>query len=358
MKTKIHCMKTSILPAISAFPAAAALAILALFSAAPDIQAADMRCASCGKRIGGNQNYLVSEDKTYCSDNCFEASLPKCAVCGRPLKSKGFKGADGRFFCSEKCLRTTWPVCTLCKKHVQNGKLVGGQSGKFFCDACADGPRCFCCNLPAKCRMLEDGRTVCPECDAQTITDDGAFKALAEEVRRKMKDELGISTDDRIAWRLVDMETLKKLSMNETAYMEMGVYKYETMEEKTILKKTSLLSGEVKTEVKDVVVQERHKIFILDKMPKWKIIEVAAHELAHNWMQKNYPNISDLKIREGWAEYVAAKVNAIYGNEARNLRIRENADETYGGGFRMMEAIAETDGYDGLIKLFAAENAK
>ena len=76
-------------------------------------------------------------------------------------------------------------------------------------------------------------------------------------------------------------------------------------------------------------------------MTRNKLAEVLAHELAHDWMQMNYRNISDLKIKEGWAEYVATRVNSLYGRDYMNRRIEENPSDIYGGGYRHISNMAK-----------------
>jgi hypothetical protein len=67
---------------------------------------------------------------------------------------------------------------------------------------------------------------------------------------------------------------------------------------------------------------------------------VIAHELAHDYMHEQYKNIKDQKIVEGWAEYVASRVNSLYGRESMNIRMEKNPSSTYGDGYRLLASIA------------------
>jgi hypothetical protein len=58
-------------------------------------------------------------------------------------------------------------------------------------------------------------------------------------------------------------------------------------------------------------------------------------------MQMNYKNITDLKIKEGWAEYVASRVNSLYGRDYMNRRREENPSDIYGGGYRYISNMAK-----------------
>ena len=95
-------------------------------------------------------------------------------------------------------------------------------------------------------------------------------------------------------------------------------------------------------------------------MSRKKFIEVASHELAHDWMQEYYPKISDLKVKEGWAQYIAWRVNKIYGNLDFNTLIEKNKDPIYGDGFRLInEKAGESDSWlENIKKYFGELNKK
>ena len=100
------------------------------------------KCAKCGKEIKPNDRALKTQDgKVFCSEKCFQASLPVCSVCANILSGGFYKSKDGKnLYCSEKCLSTSWPACSMCGKKVSEGMNVSGAGGKnFFCNIC------FCC---------------------------------------------------------------------------------------------------------------------------------------------------------------------------------------------------------------------
>jgi CRISPR/Cas system CSM-associated protein Csm2 small subunit len=114
--------------------------------------------------------------------------------------------------------------------------------------------------------------------------------------------------------------------------------------------------GKRSTKTQERVKEESHTIYFLYGIPENKLREVAAHELAHDWMQAYYPEITDLKTKEGWAEYIASRVNILYGRAKMNLRMKQNRDLIYGGGYRMIKRVADQEGGDALFELF--ENTK
>jgi hypothetical protein len=95
---------------------------------------------------------------------------------------------------------------------------------------------------------------------------------------------------------------------------------------------------------------ENYRIYILYGLPEKRLMEVAAHELAHDWMRINLPRIKAPIFEEGFAEYVAWLVNDRFGHLEIKKRIEENNDPIYGDGFKMMRDLAERHGgLDGLI---------
>ncbi|NOY75795.1 MAG: hypothetical protein GXP32_08395, partial [Kiritimatiellaeota bacterium] len=101
-----------------------------------------------------------------------------------------------------------------------------------------------------------------------------------------------------------------------------------------------------------------HTIYLLYGLPKSKLIEVAAHEFGHDWMQEHLPGIKDLTVKEGWAEYVASLVNQIYGRSGMNERMRVNKDSVYGGGYRKLRKVSRRGGLKVVVKYLEKFNSK
>ncbi|MDA3837492.1 MAG: protein DA1 [Candidatus Delongbacteria bacterium] len=281
--------------------------------------------------------------------------MPKCDVCSEPVKN-GFR-SNGKKYCSEKCLMTTWGKCELCGKRVQNGYHIGNKDGAFFCKDCMEKPKCFLCGHPDNCKELSDGRFICSNCDKIAINTPAESRVIFDEVRIKMKEKLDMITDHDIKFKLVNLQELNTES--ELKYsdesMEQGLFVHEERT-KTYIKTKSIFGFEFGRETKTEVINN-YSILMLFSLTKDKFIEVAAHELAHDWMQSNYPNITDLKISEGWAEFVATQANNQYGNSHMNSRMRNNPDPVYGEGYRYVAGYAKEHGVAGLYKLFSKLNS-
>jgi hypothetical protein len=291
-----------------------------------------------------------------------EAAEPpsKCSVCGAAPGEKYLTGKDGKVFCSEKCFESTLPVCFLCGKHTDKWSVFE-PAGNTYCPVCAALPKCFVCGMPCMGTKLRDGRTVCVDCSKTAVSDTGTAQNLFDDIRMLMASELSIGTNNNIELRLADANELKKHSekLKRKDAVELGLYLRETTERFTETHSGSSLFGDDFDKDKKIeLVKERMTIFALDHMPEAKLAEVFAHELAHDWQSSVYPNITDTKVKEGFAEYVASRVNTLLGRSGMNKRMETNSDPDYGDGYRMVKAAAEEGGLEGLRKWLERFNTK
>lgn len=283
-----------------------------------------------------------------------EAAGLRCVECKREISGRYFT-ANGKAYCSEACIQKTWPKCSLCGKPFRSGVQMSEDPAKVFCAECAAKPQCFSCQLPADCRKLDDGREICPQCFSRAIFELGTAREIFDEVRRRLRDELKLGTDRKIYFQLTSLPELEKRSKESGVNqgIELGLF-YHNFTEVTRTTTFALPWKKPKTEI--IRTNERFAIYVLYGLPKEKLIEVCAHELAHDWMQDNYPGIKDMKIREGWAEYVATKANRLFGNENLNRRIERNPDPVYGDGYRAIAQYVADHGENGLYKYFGSFN--
>ncbi|UDQ98547.1 hypothetical protein AAEX28_00325 [Lentisphaerota bacterium WC36G] len=319
-------------------------------------------CSTCHKNIYSGEKYFKSNGKTYCSKNCYNASLPTCTICSKKMNK--WLEAKGKKYCSEQCLSKTLPQCKLCKKHVKSGfRINDWQHGSlFYCKSCAQKNKCFSCQLPGVEYKLADGRLICERCDKTAVHDKKEIKKYLVEVRKVMKEKLNIPTHDKVKIYSVDINTMHELSKknnqisNGEDILELGLYSVKKTYKDTTYRKFSLTKGFYEETV-STLTHESYDIYVLYGTPRKKLIEVIAHELAHDYFYQHFPNINNLKIKEGFAEYVASLVNIKYKNSKSNLRMEENTDPIYGGGYRMIKKIAKKHGgLPGLLKFLAKEN--
>jgi len=304
------------------------------------VTAAALECSVCGKTIVGD--YLSVNGKAFCSQHCLETTLPHCAVCGKAINGPCYRKGD-QYYCSKACLETLLPTCHGCGKKAMKGVLFKGDEDLFYCSECAAKPKCFSCQLPAiGGRRLDDGRVICPACDREAVWTMDAAEKIFQEVRDTMRDQLDIGTSHRIQLRMVDLPSMQRRSPNYAPGMEMGLFVYDATINTVVTSHPLALGTRDKVETYRSDVS--YTIYFLSGTPRRKLIEVFAHELGHDWMTENYPQVKSLKIREGFSEYCAWCVNHLFHQDAMNRRIAENSDPIYGDGFREIHKIAEEDG--------------
>ena len=307
-----------------------------------------IKCATCGRTIRGK--YLKANGKYYCSQRCYEKSLPKCSKCGKPAKYH----SSGKYYCSKRCMEQSWPICAFCHRHSPTG-IRRGYKKIFICSRCAKLPKCFACFMPAEYK-LPDGRSICANCRKTAIMHYDTLVRVAEDVRKTMRERLGLSTNHKIIYKMVGRDGLSGKNTNGQPGSELGLYKFEQTIETYTLTKTDYLGRKTTTEQRREKPAS-HTIYLLYGLPKDKLIEVAAHELAHDWMQEHLPKITDLTLKEGWAEYAASLVNNLYGHSRRNMRMKLNKNPVYGGGFRRLYKLSRKGGLKAVVKYLERENS-
>ena len=309
-----------------------------------------LRCAVCGRKIRGK--YIKYKGKVYCSRKCYESVLPKCVICGKPAT---ITTPDGKHYCSKECLSKTWPVCAACGRRSPKG-VRRGWDHKFICEKCAKKPKCFACGMPGVVR-LADGRVLCAKCANVAVMKAERATEVAEEVRKLMCEKLSLSTTHTIKYHVVSQDELRGKTDKHGAGRELGLFSCAFKIERTTVKR--MISGvEVSSTTKREVKERHYDIYFLYGTPLWKLREVAGHELGHDWMEERYPHIHDLKLKEGWAEFVASRINILYKQERLNKRLEMNPDPIYGDGYRYVKKAFDQGGMKALLAIFKAADAE
>lgn len=304
-------------------------------------------CTICGRVIRGS--HLTLDGKRYCDRGCLARDLPACDACGRPVEDNYYE-SKGKTYCSEACYRQSLPRCEACGKRMKAWLEIEGH---LYCHPCANERRCDACNHPGPSISLRDGRRICTECWKTAIVELEDADQLFRIVRKRMDRSLDLTTDHEIEFRLVSRDDLLRISNGASNGRELGYYQYQAETTTTYLT-TRDRQGREERRVAGERTDEKYRIYILYGLPEKRLVEVAAHELAHDWMRVNLPRIKAPIFEEGFAEYVAWLVNDSFGHEEMNKRIENNADPIYGDGFKMMKSLAERHGgLNGLIDYLA-----
>ena len=122
----------------------------------------DGRCDICGSKL---TSYLQDEKgRCYCSESCYEKSLPKCTICNRPMR-QWTEAQDGKKYCSEECYKESWHKCSICNKPMK--EWTETEDGKRYCsEECyrKTWHICTVCGKPMKeWTETEDGKKFCSE---------------------------------------------------------------------------------------------------------------------------------------------------------------------------------------------------
>ncbi len=280
-----------------------------------------MTCDWCGKKISSNASFLRSEDKNFCSEKCFnqyaESLLPVCDVCGRHFK-EGFT-SDGKNYCSKACLETSFRECCHCHRREPSGVIIG--ENLFLCSYCKELPACASCQMPLDkfAKDLGDGRSICRDCARDAVSSQSEMDSLMKTLRQELADKFKMRTDHDIKYELCSRNTLKKES-DRDGERELGLF---------VFNRNTLTFFNRPIRSKD-----EFRILILNGLAPDFFRGVAAHELAHDWMQENVPHIDDPQMREGFAEFVSWAYAKEEKLDRVPWRMEQNTDPVYGDGFR------------------------
>jgi hypothetical protein len=302
------------------------------------------KCAACGKSIAEGKGlaggYVYTKDKYYCSDECFQKSLPLCAVCGKSVQGGLRDQQDkSKLYCSQECYRTTLPKCALCGAVMQSWTEIEGVK---FCGQCARLPECFNCQMPGAGRESRDGRRWCDSCLALAVMDQAEAQKMFDQVRLDLKSHLGLSTPDTIAFHMVDADSLGRL-LGHKNFAERGFYKYNV--QYTVNKKKQ-----------KKVTRELFDIYILSGLSPENFRDVAAHELAHDINYRYFPRVQGQREVEGFAEYVSALMNQYWGQDKVNDTKLRNQQKEYAEAYKYFLKLGEKGGLKAVWEYMEGKN--
>ena len=206
--------------------------------------------------------------------------------------------------------------CAHCGKEKPSAGKAENGSGELadLCFECWQLPRCNYCQMPSEAETA-GGDHLCRECAKDTITDKAEAEKVMKDVRQVLATKFKMTSKHKITY---EIGTRKEINLEaDGSHNELGWFDPKTVRNKPL-----------------------YTIRILTGLPRDVFRAVAAHELAHDWMDENLPHLSDKpEIREGFAEFVAWSFSREEGN-SRMMKYTENrTDEVYGGGFRKVRKM-------------------
>ena len=322
-----------------------ALLLLAALILAGPAFGKDLVCSVCHQRITGK--YLTAANgRVFCSQACYETTLPKCAKCGRTISGK-FYDYEGKKYCSEECLSVLWPSCALCGKKTQAWSEIEGQK---FCKACAAKPRCAECGLPfEKGVELPDKRALCAACQPRVLSEPEAVATLAAEARAALLKLTGEQTDIVPELKLAMLPEL--MALTDTKVVQGPI--------RSQLRGFFHRQETVRTggEPEDKPDHELAKtVYLLNYMLPENVLVTAVHEETHDLMLDHYPATRQAPawVQEGLAQFAAAQV-ARGRHFTRQLQaIEKSPDPAYGDGYRFFRDTFGADDWPAVAKWLRA----
>ncbi|MBI1390396.1 MAG: hypothetical protein GC154_18315 [bacterium] len=292
-------------------------------------------CSICQKRIEGRYYQFTEKDgkgqpSLYCA-TCY-AHAPKCVVCNRPTPRERLDAASGA--CLD-CLKDL-PVCKAC------GVAIVGRYYEFehtdgkYCENCKrNRPACYTCGVPVGKNYwkFDDGRSICEDCHARAIFDKDQIVKIMDEVEQLLQRRYNMVLKTRFQ---LSVQPLNSTSLTQARKAKEG------------LSDASPLVGAELGLYRNVNGQA--EIFLLYGLPREMIYETAAHEYAHAWhYEQDCPFDQSLDIKEGFAQWAAAKILEIKGFKQALEKLEDRRDRYYGTGYQRFKAVEKKLGVRGVF---------
>jgi uncharacterized Zn finger protein (UPF0148 family) len=314
-------MKTKINPSSLLF---SLLILTFLIPAAILAQEADPDpCSMCEQKIKGRFWEFSNTGRFYC-DSCYVAN-PHCEQCGEPM-AKPVAVGDKKI-CSA-CAESL-PKCKGCEQIVVGAYYTVKEVEGVYCADCIENkPKCDICGLPTGGRFTElsDGRKSCAVCQETAVKEDDAVREAFETVRGYMDGELDLKMERSVTAKLVDLTEIDVLSQSlqrVEGTRTLGLF---------------MRDGEDFT------------IYVVYGLPLALTMRILCHEFGHVWQSDNCPDITELTIKEGFAEWVSYKALVKLGNNREADQMRRRPD-IYGKGLNLFLQHEQKAGVVGVMSL-------
>ena len=294
-----------------------ALLLLVVPFVAPPPAARAADCSLCHHALAGTYTVFEGLDWNVCA-NCMSA--PKCAGCNLPRT--GRLQGDGDH-CS-RCLADA-EACTACGRAlVERYWTIAGVDGRY-CEGCrSDAPECSACKAPTRSPFFVDGRVMCYGCHGNRIEEPDDYALIYERIVARAAEVLGLTVDEMPELVISDERQIAAARGDQPARSDVcGLYCRDH--------------------------DGGAKIHLLSHLPEARTTAILAHEYAHAWQAENCPEAQGIRLREGFAEWVAWRVlDGLPGMESEREIIAAR-DDTYGQGFRIFQDLERRHGTDQAI---------
>ncbi|MEE9369802.1 MAG: hypothetical protein V3V05_13220 [Pontiella sp.] len=257
-----------------------------------------------------NGKYIEAEEKTYCSNSCFEKTLEKCEICQTPIHS---------------------------------GYSITRHN---YCDKCTDeSPSCFSCGLPAAYpTQLADGREVCNRCTRWAVTTQDMAQKNYDRALRHLQTWTSLKLSSVPTLELVDRAMMQNQSQDlrktDSPVSVRGLYSRQTY-----MKKRGFFGT-----WKESLADAKETIYIVDHLHDEVFRVAAVHELMHDLVHEHFPRLKDapLWVHEGICQQAAAEYSRRRNYIDVLQGIESCVDPDYGDGFRYINSITGFEGWNAL----------
>ncbi|MDT8389187.1 MAG: hypothetical protein RRC34_01605 [Lentisphaeria bacterium] len=313
------------------------------YCARPECHASTLpTCAECGRRVG--PRYIQAGDKAFCGEACLTRSLPVCSVCHQRMRGQ-YKVLNGKKYCSQACMDTAVPKCERCRSPLYQSVIINGHG---FCLECGKQPACWGCRLPRPLtKKLGDGRSLCADCARGAVLSREKAEELYMIARHEQKRVTGTISPTLPVLRLVGQDVLKTEAPENADLdaVQWGVYRREITTRVTT-------RGMPKKPPTTDITRTRETVFILGGLNRENFITTAVHELTHDLLAENHPDVATKApnwVEEGICQYVAAAVCLLNGWFDELKAIESAPDNDYGGGYRFFKRTFGDADWDDVV---------
>lgn len=304
-------------------------------------------CNLCGQPLIGG--YFRHGEGVICCIICY-AKRSRCSRCGAPLDDASIarshaSGGDSTLLCTH-CYRSA-PRCAACRRPILSVSYtfedLSETKPQPYCEACVKTrPRCDVCRVPVAPEIapLDDGQYRCGLCAAHMVQDPRLVEAIYREALAAFT-QLVISP----------LRTVPRLEI--VTRLQMGAVRRTHQ--------ASVPGGEEGVGGHHVLgffvrYDNASSIYIERYLPRSVLLGTLAHELGHAWQSEWAPQLHDLLICEGFAEWVAHRV--LVASDQRGMAARATRrDDVYGRGLRLYLNTERKAGRDGVLRLARGQKA-
>jgi len=287
-------------------------------------------CKGCGDVLLGRRYFHpdLPQSEQYC-ETCYN-SKPRCSLCDLPRKN--MTRIDGKYVC-DLC-KSRSDRCSSCQQPILGEfYTIEGLSGHFCRKCYEERPHCDACGKPVASsgRTLSDGRTICAECDASAIRTSAEALRLARQAIALLSQELELHVEQPFDLALVDRRQMASATGNKGGGGSQSGSKTE-------MKEMGFFNSRLLPE------SPRPTILVMSDLPEAAFLETFAHEYAHLWQFERNPGLEDAYLREGFAQWVAARLLESKGFDTPLAKLRKRTDGTYGKGYHRIVKYEEDEG--------------